>query len=200
MAIQRRPEVPFPGAPQGVCRGCGDAILLADGPYRGERDIRRRWHPPCLAAYEQTDPREARRRVQRRDRGCCAACGLDTEAEEARVHGRRRLRDFGKPRRLLWTVNFIVPREDGGTFDLSNLQTLCVRCDADKTAREEADRLERERERQAEDLMARAEVLLDASRRLVGHLRDATGDILEQRSTELGLPDEELPRITHESD
>jgi len=191
----RRVQIPFPDAPRGVCRWCGDAILLADGPYRGERDVRRHWHPPCLAAWEQSDPREARRRVQRRDGGRCAACGLDTEAER----GRRRLRDFGKPRSPVWMVNLIVPLEDGGTFDLSNFQTLCTRCHEDKLRREAAERLEREREHQAEELMARAEVLLDASRRLVGHLRDATGEILEQRAGELGLPRDEPAQIREKS-
>jgi 5-methylcytosine-specific restriction endonuclease McrA len=197
---QRRAQIPFPEAPRGVCRWCGDAILLADGPYRGERDIRRRWHPPCQAAWEQSDPREAQRRVYRRDQGHCAACGLDTEAERDRLGGRRRLRDFGKPRIPVWRVDLIVPLDEGGTFDLANFQTLCNRCHDDKLARQTNERLEREREQQAEALMARAEVLLDVSRRLVGHLRDATGEIIEQRAGELGEPPEGPAQITRKSE
>ena len=93
----------------------------------------------------------------------------------------------------------IVPLEDGGTFDLANFETLCRRCHEDAIAREAAEHLERERERQAEALMARAEVLLDASRRLAGHLRDATGEILEQRAGELGPAPSDPPALPRKS-
>ena len=190
MAQHRRPAIPFSDAPRGVCRWCGDAILIEDGPDRGERNLRRRWHPACLAAWEQSDPREARRRVRRRDRGICASCGLDTIAERRRLRGRgsaARLRELGfKVRKSLWELDHIVPLIDGGTHDMANLQTLCTPCHKLKTAREAEERRERERERQADALMERADVLLEASRRLVEHLRDVAEDVVEQR--ERGLP------------
>jgi 5-methylcytosine-specific restriction endonuclease McrA len=176
MAFHRRPEIPFSDAPRGVCRWCGDAILQEDGPKRGERNLRRRWHPACLLAWEQSDPREARRRVRRRDRGICADCGLDTYATRRQLRGRgstARLRERGfKPRKSLWELDHIVPLIDGGSHDMANLQTLCTPCHKRKTAREASHRRERERERQAEALMERAELLLESSRRLVDQLGD----------------------------
>lgn len=35
-----------------------------------------------------------------------------------------------------WAADHIVPLVDGGTFDIENLQTLCLACHKQKTARE----------------------------------------------------------------
>jgi len=136
----RRPEIPFSDAPRGTCRWCGDSILYANGAREGELDRRRRWHPVCVETYNATDPREARAIVQKRDRGICAACGLDTRKLKRSVAGRgraRRLRELGfKIRTSLWELDHIVPLIDGGSHELSNLQTLCTPCHKTKTAEE----------------------------------------------------------------
>jgi 5-methylcytosine-specific restriction endonuclease McrA len=196
MGFQRRAAIPWPDAPRGVCRGCGDAILQAAGPERGERDLRCSWHAACRAAWEQSDPREARRRVRRRDRGRCAACGHDGEAGHGLLGpgSTRRLRDWGfEPRVATWQLDHIVPLIDGGTHDLANLQTLCPPCHTQKLRREAAERWEREQERQSEKMIERAELLLEATRRLVGHLRNAVFEIVEQRDDPPRLPVLTLP-------
>ena len=74
----RRPEIRFSDAPQGVCRWCGEDILVESGENKGSINRRRRWHPNCVDTYNESDPREARRRIRKRDRGRCAACEVDT--------------------------------------------------------------------------------------------------------------------------
>lgn len=140
MSEHRRPEIPFSDAPRGTCRWCGEAILYEAGAKRGKPDRRRRWHPACVDAYNATDPRLARLRIRRRDRGVCAACGLDTNALRRKLRGRgaaARLRERGfVPRRSLWELDHVVPLIDGGSHDVSNLQTLCRPCHQEKSARE----------------------------------------------------------------
>jgi len=90
--------------------------------------------------------------VRRRDRGICALCGLDCEALRRElkqlqamypIEGRRQAIDefrakHGIPRHRngrLWDIDHIVPVvEGGGACDLSNLQTVCLRCHAKLTA------------------------------------------------------------------
>jgi len=140
MAEHRRPEIRYSDAPRGTCRWCGDLILHDSGEKRDQVDYRRRWHPVCVDRYNESDPREARRRARKRDRGVCQACGLDTNRLRRSVQGRgraARLRALGFPtRRSLWELDHIVPLIDGGTHDLSNLQTLCAPCHRSKSARE----------------------------------------------------------------
>jgi 5-methylcytosine-specific restriction endonuclease McrA len=140
MAEHRRPEIPFSEAPRGTCRWCGDPILYATGPRRGEPNRRRRWHPQCVEAYNASDPRELRRLVRRRDRGHCAVCGLDTYALRRRTHGRKpwaKLRERGfVRRRSLWELDHVVPLIDGGSHEPANLQTLCVPCHREKSGLE----------------------------------------------------------------
>lgn len=140
MTDHRRPNIPFTDAPRGTCRWCGDKILYASGPKEGKLDRRRRWHPECVDAYEASDPREARRKVRKRDRGHCARCGLDTYALRRSLRGRGRARALRArgfiPRRSLWELDHIEPLIDGGSHDLSNLQTLCTPCHKLKTAEE----------------------------------------------------------------
>jgi 5-methylcytosine-specific restriction endonuclease McrA len=52
------------------------------------------------------------------------------------------------PRRSLWELDHKIPLIDGGTHDLSNLQTLCVPCHREKSAREHSERAVRIRERE----------------------------------------------------
>ena len=143
----RRPAIPFSDAPRGTCRWCGEPILHEDGDKKGTPNRRRRWHQPCVDAYDTTDPRELRRRVRRRDGGRCAVCRLDTYGLKRRMKGRgmwTKLRERGfVRRRSLWELDHVVPLIDGGTHDLSNLQTLCVPCHRKKSARENSERAAR---------------------------------------------------------
>ena len=140
MSNHRRPPIRFTGAERGTCRWCGEQILWTSGPRQGQLDRRRRWHPQCVAAYEASDPRQARRQVRKRDRGRCAACGLDSYALRRSLRGPgmgRALRKRGfVARRSLWELDHIVPLIDGGSHELSNLQTLCTPCHKKKTAEE----------------------------------------------------------------
>jgi 5-methylcytosine-specific restriction endonuclease McrA len=51
------------------------------------------------------------------------------------------------PRRSLWELDHKLPLIDGGTHDLSNLQTLCVPCHRKKSAYEHSERAARTRDR-----------------------------------------------------
>jgi 5-methylcytosine-specific restriction protein A len=118
-------------------------------------DRRRRWHPICVARYNATDPRALRRRVRRRDRGVCALCRVDTMQLRRSFKGRgmwARMRKHGfVPRRSLWELDHKIPLIDGGTHDLSNLQTLCVPCHRKKSALEHSERAARVRKRVASE-------------------------------------------------
>ena len=144
MSDHRRPPIRFTDAERGRCRWCGEAILHESGPKKGEVNRRRRWHPPCVDAYNASDPRELRRRIRKRDRAICAHCRLDTNALRRQVRGRgraRALREKGfVPRRSLWELDHIVPLIDGGSHELDNLQTLCKPCHKKKTAAEARER------------------------------------------------------------
>ena len=156
MSEHRRPPIPFSDAPRGTCRWCGQAIVYPEGArLAGKLDRRRRWHPACVDEYNLSDPREARTWLRRRQRGICKACGLDTYAlrREIRKLARGRaaaLRERGfLPRQSLWELDHVVPLIDGGSWDRSNLQTLCVPCHRAKTAVEARDRAVRRRETDA---------------------------------------------------
>ena len=122
----------------------------------------------------QSDPREARARVRRRDRGVCAACGLDTYALRRRIRGRgatRKLRELGfKRRKSLWELDHVVPLIDGGSHELSNLQTLCTPCHKRKTAREAALRGTARREDAEDAVLALADRALARSREVLAAL------------------------------
>jgi 5-methylcytosine-specific restriction endonuclease McrA len=138
----RRPEIRFSDAPWGVCRWCGEEILVESGDKQGNVNRRRRWHQPCVDLYNASDPQEARRRIRKRDRGRCAACGIDTNKvrRELRKIGRgrhRAMRERGyKPRKSFWELDHIVPLIDGGSHADENLQSLCTPCHTAKTADE----------------------------------------------------------------
>lgn len=96
----------------------------------------------------RSDPVYLRRCVLERDRGVCAVCGLDTVAAWEGIAAmplsqrRARAESLGFPwHRVqagsLWDADHVVPvAEGGGECDLGNLQTLCVGCHAEKTARQ----------------------------------------------------------------
>ena len=141
---------------------------------RGDLDRRRRWHPTCVDVYNRSDPREARRLVRKRDRGRCAECSLDTRALGRRTRGRgshRRLRALGfSPRRSLWELDHVVPLIDGGSHELSNLQTLCTPCHRRKTALEARERRSRREAATERGLIERVEAALAASEDLLAGL------------------------------
>ena len=174
MSAHRRPSIPFSDAPRGTCRWCGDSILHEDGPKRGERNRLRRWHPACFDSYNESDPREARRRVRKRDRGHCAICGLDTVRLRRSIRGKgafEKTRALGfKPRKSFWELDHIVPLIDGGSHDLPNLQTLCTPCHKRKTSAEAADRRAARAEAAELDVFDRADELLARSQRLLDSL------------------------------
>jgi len=164
MTINRRPEIRFSDAPQGECRWCGEAILFEAGDKQGSVNRRRRWHQACVDTYNESDPREARRRVRKRDRGRCAMCRVDTSKIRREVRGRGRakqLRALGyKIRGSLWELDHVVPLIDGGSHELANLQSLCTPCHKKKTADEAR---QRARCRQAElEADADREILAEA--------------------------------------
>ncbi len=177
MTAHRRPPIRFSDAPRGTCRWCGDSILVETGPRKGELNRRRRWHPACVLTYNQSDPRETRRRARKRDRGICALCQLDTQALRRKVRGRGRaakLRALGfRVRGSLWEVDHVVPLIDGGPHDLENLQTLCTPCHKRKTASEARDRAEQRKEAAQEDVLEAAERVLSRSNELLARLDDA---------------------------
>jgi 5-methylcytosine-specific restriction protein A len=184
MTAHRRPVIRFSEAPRGTCRWCGDAILHEVGEKRGQPNRRRRWHPACVDAYNESDPREARRRVRKRDRGRCAKCGVDTNRVRRELRGRgraKKLRALGyKIRGSLWELDHVVPLIDGGSHELSNLQTLCTPCHKQKTAEEARQRAGlRQREAEiAEDeaLLEEANAALARSEVLLANLESCTAD------------------------
>lgn len=109
----------------------------------------------CVEEWSlRTVPRFARACVFERDRGVCAGCGIDCPGVEARFHRqpgedfdvwRERLRAefvpvWGKWGGSVWEADHVVPLHRGGTGGLSNLQTLCVLCHREKSAREARER------------------------------------------------------------
>ncbi len=96
----------------------------------------------CVEEWKlRSDPSHLRERVFERDRGVCALCGIDCVAEWARM---RRLRGGARikavkawglrGRKSLWDAHHITPvAEGGGECDLSNMQTLCLKCHNNQT-------------------------------------------------------------------
>jgi len=76
-------------------------------------------------AASATAAATARRSAARSSTGCSPAPGADANAAERAV-----ARQIPHQRAL--KVDHIVPRNHGGTGDLSNLQALCFRCNAGK--------------------------------------------------------------------
>jgi 5-methylcytosine-specific restriction endonuclease McrA len=76
---------------------------------------------------------------------------MDTYALRRSLKGRgmwARMREKGfVPRQSFWELDHKNPLIDGGTHELSNLQTLCVPCHHKKSAREHSERAAQSRER-----------------------------------------------------
>lgn len=114
----------------GTCRVCREAII-----EDGKLNTRKTWHSDCLDRWWlHTNAGETRRIVLKRDAGVCAKCGK----EEGR---------YGD-----WDADHIDPLIDGGSFELSNLQTLCGPCHKAKTAREAGERAHRRNGQRVEQL------------------------------------------------
>jgi 5-methylcytosine-specific restriction enzyme A len=120
----------LPKGPNGrcLCRWCGLEV-----PH-GRLTFCSEW---CVEEWRlRTDPNHLRERVFQRDRGICARCGLDCVAQlryVKRLRGAARTRALRewKPgaRKSLWDADHIIPViEGGGECDLSNMQTLCLKC------------------------------------------------------------------------
>lgn len=130
-----------------VCRWCDEPIRKKDGTA----NRRRNWHPDCVQLYLlRRSPAATRRYVFGRDHGICVECGADTaktdrerDAEKAAKHGRLPSPLAGISAE--WQADHIVPLIEGGSFEMSNLQTLCTTCHKVKTAREATERAARRR-------------------------------------------------------
>ncbi len=97
----------------------------------------------CVEEWRlRSNPGHLRERVFERDRGVCARCGLDCTAEFRRL---KKLRGVARAkaaqewkvgrRRSLWDADHIVPVvEGGGECDISNMQTVCLKCHRQLTA------------------------------------------------------------------
>jgi len=97
-----------PGIP-GWCRFCKEQIL---DPKTNAILTRKTWHPRCVTTYEEQQDGSARRKaIFRRDRGLCAQCGTIWE----NLYGN-------------WQADHIIPLAVGGSFELTNVQTLCCSC------------------------------------------------------------------------
>lgn len=127
----------MPPKPPFLCRLC-------DGPCPGRRSS---WcSDECMGAYSMaTDSAWLRGKVEQRDKGVCAACGMDTIALEQRLarmdHTQRRQahvvlmkNGFNVGWTALWDADHIEPLDEGGSWELENVQTLCHPCHKEKTA------------------------------------------------------------------
>ncbi len=90
----------------------------------------------------RSDPGHLRESVFERDRGVCAHCGIDCVSEFRHI---RKLRGVARvrataewqpgTRKSLWDADHVTPIvEGGGECDLSNMQTLCLKCHRIRTA------------------------------------------------------------------
>ena len=145
----------LPPRPPLRCRLCLDPC-----PKR-----RRSWcSDECMEAYFMvSDTQFLRGKVHDRDRGVCRRCGIDCSKLRRRINKIERgpalqqalqvLKDqgfsVGKPEWVgycpsLWQADHIEALDEGGSFELSNVQTLCHFCHKAKTA-EQANRKARQR-------------------------------------------------------
>lgn len=164
-------EPKAPDSPQGVCRWCGDPIILNDPT--DYRRARRRYHygdeheagdVDCLSRWKASTTWNAREAVRLRDleehgRLFCACCGLVVyqpgKPWPDRLHRLPRserpdlnpeVAKLYQATELPWECDHRVPLEDGGPHHIDNLQVLCVPCHRAKTAHEAAKRAARRRE------------------------------------------------------
>ncbi len=97
----------------------------------------------CVEEWKlRSNPGYLREKVLERDRGICALCQIDCLAEMRhikRLRGTARLKALTQwnngRRKSLWDADHIQPvSEGGGECDLSNMQTLCLKCHRQLTA------------------------------------------------------------------
>jgi 5-methylcytosine-specific restriction endonuclease McrA len=137
-----------PDSPKGVCRWCGEPIVLIDpSDYRRAR---RRYHygdeheagdVDCLSRWKASVSWDARGAVKLREleahgRLFCAECGAVVGAEKS---------EDGRWSEVPWEADHRIPLEDGGPHHMDNLQVLCVPHHRRKTAREATERAARRR-------------------------------------------------------
>lgn len=117
----RKEPARYRSLPGGMCSWCGGFIIEGD---EAQVNRRRKWHKEgrdlrdCLGEYMGQEQSFFRQRVFDRDAGVCAECPTGT----APAHD--------------WEADHILALVDGGTWEMSNAQTLCARHHKAKTARE----------------------------------------------------------------
>jgi len=144
-----------------LCRRCSVEVPKGKRTFCG---------PKCIEAWRlTTDPTFLRRMVKRRDKGKCRICGFDAELVKKALrelhritwtdwsrdggHGgvkelKRPLAEFEKALGLghrvsLWDADHVVEVvKGGGECGLDNMQTLCLWCHREKTARLARERAE----------------------------------------------------------
>jgi len=154
----------FPSRPRED--GGYDCSYCGKGPLPGRN--KRYCNDACRdEVYIRCNPGEARWHVEQRDKGVCARCNLDTEkikglAELLRPWRGKLVRygfQYSVRRALrhqlgwagmargsiysshLWEMNHIVAVSDGGGLcGLDNLETLCIRCHKQETAKQARER------------------------------------------------------------
>jgi 5-methylcytosine-specific restriction protein A len=137
-------RVQLPKGPNGrfLCRWCNLEVPSGRQTFCSD------W---CVEEWKlRSNPGHLRERVLERDRGVCAQCGVDCIAEFHRIRklrGAARLRAATEwrlgSRKSLWDADHITPVVyGGGECDLSNMQTLCLKCHRARTAQLRAARKE----------------------------------------------------------
>lgn len=107
-----------------------------------------------------------RRLAHERDKGICANCAADCDKTKAVYWA---ILDFDaqvfygtvlglkdKPH-IFWEADHIVESADGGTDEIENIQTLCLRCHYAKSAGSMADRRQRQEDARRAERLARLE-------------------------------------------
>lgn len=130
---------PMPPKPPFLCRLCEEPCPARRSSWCSDE---------CFDAYSlATDSAWLRGKVEKRDKGICAACGLDTIALERRIarmtHEQRRQAhmvlkengfNVGGWKQSLYDVHHVEPLDEGGSWELSNVVTLCHPDHKEKTA------------------------------------------------------------------
>lgn len=130
----KRSELPKGANGRALCRWCNLEVPA------GRTSFCSSW---CVEEWKlRSNPGHLRERVLERDHGICAVCNLDCIAELRRIkrlRGTARLKaltewNMGR-RKSLWDADHIRPVvEGGGECDLSNMQTVCLKCHRQRTA------------------------------------------------------------------
>lgn len=141
-----------PETGKALCRWCGAKLqgrrtsFCSGGRYRISREgVLMPGSGPwgCVEEWSlRTTPSYARHIVLGRDRGMCAGCGVDClklelqRGEKFDEHRARVPRAWIGSGGQTWEVDHVLALHLGGSGGLANLQTLCVPCHREKSARE----------------------------------------------------------------